>query len=193
MAPSPPGEVTRLLQSAREGDDGAQQQLFPLIYEDLRQLASGLLRGERTGHTLQATALVHEAWLRLSKSESPGSEHRLQFLALAATTMRHVLVDHARRRGRDKRGGGVPAEPLDETVAVLEQSCGDLLALDSALESLGALDARKARLVELRFFAGLSMREASEALAISLRQAEREWTTVRAFLRQRLSPALDGG
>jgi RNA polymerase sigma factor (TIGR02999 family) len=146
-----------------------------------------MLRDERTGHTLEATALVHEAWLRLARQHSLGSDHRAQFFSLAATTMRHVLIDHARRRGRAKRGGGAASEPLDETVAALEASCGDLLELEVALGELGRADPRKAKLVELRFFAGLDMRSSADVLAISLRQAERDWTTARAFLKSRLA------
>jgi RNA polymerase sigma factor (TIGR02999 family) len=179
-------EITRLLRASRAGDVDALGRILPVLYDELRKLAQSMLGPERTGHTLDATALVHEAWLRLARQHSIGFEHRGQFFAVAAKTMRHVLVDHARRRGRQKRGGGAEAEPLDEALAALESSSGDLLELEIALEELGRVDPRKARLVELRFFAGLDMRASAEVLEISQRQAEREWTTARSFLRSKL-------
>jgi RNA polymerase sigma factor (TIGR02999 family) len=180
-------EVTTLLRAAEAGEPQAREQLFALLYDELRLLAQSLIGRERTGHTLGATALVHEAWLRLVGQDSVGARHRAEFFAAAATIMRRVLVDHARTRAREKRGAGVAPQPLDETVAELERNCGDLLALEQALDSLASFDARKAKLVELRFFAGLGMRESADVLAISLRQAEREWTTARAYLKQRLT------
>ncbi len=187
MVSSDPSEVTRLLQAAERGEKEALERLLPLIYDELRKLAQTMLADERTGHTLVATALVHEAWLRLVRQESVGANHRAQFFVAAATTMRRVLVDHARAKKREKRGGKVKREPLDESLAALEHNAGDLLELEEALTSLSELDPRKARLVELRFFAGLGMRESAEVLAISQRQAEREWTTARAFLKSRLA------
>lgn len=182
-------EVTTLLRAAESGEPQARERLFALLYDELRGLAQSLIVRERTGHSLGATALVHEAWLRLVGQDSVGARHRAEFFAAASTIMRRVLVDHARTRAREKRGAGVAPQPLDETVADLERNCGDLLALEQALDSLAAFDARKAKLVELRFFAGLGMRESADVLAISLRQAEREWTTARAYLKQRLSVA----
>ncbi len=184
--PSDVGDVTRLLRAAHGGDEPALERLIPLLYPELRRLAQAMLGSERPGHTLDATALVHEAWIKLAQQHTIGVEHRNEFFAVAATTMRRVLVDHARRRGRDKRGAGVEHETLDAAVAAMERSCGNLLALETALDALNMLDPRKARLVELRFFAGLGMREAAEMLGVSLRQAEREWTTARAFLRGRI-------
>lgn len=181
--------ITRLLREASAGREGALAELWPLVHAEIKTLARALMRGERPGHTLGATGLVHEAWLRIAAQESLGCEHRAQFFAAAGTAMRRVLVDHARRARRLKRGAGERPSPLDEAVAVLESRSGDLLALDCALESLAAVDLRKARLVELRFYAGLDMHQSAEALSISLRQAEREWTLARAFLRQRLDAA----
>jgi RNA polymerase sigma factor (TIGR02999 family) len=193
---SDPSAITRLLTAARAGETGAFDELLPLVYGELRALAQGLMRAERPGHTLEPTALVHEAWLRLASQESLGFAHRAQFFAAAATSMRRILVDHARARLRVKRGAGATLESgseLDGLVAAFEQRGGDLLALEAALAALAGLDARQARLVELRFFAGLDMRTTAELLAISLRQAERDWTHARAWLRQRLDEgALEG-
>ncbi|MBK7875768.1 MAG: sigma-70 family RNA polymerase sigma factor [Planctomycetes bacterium] len=192
MAPSPsPSDVTRLLQAAQTGTPGAFEALLPLVYEELRGLARSLLRGENAARTLEPTALVHEAWMRLGAQDSLGFEHRCTFFAAAASTMRRILVDRARRRAREKHGGNVRHEPLDDTIAALEESCGDVLALEVALEELAARDARKARLVELRFFAGLGMRESAEVLAISERQAERDWAVARSYLRERLASVLE--
>jgi RNA polymerase sigma factor (TIGR02999 family) len=166
------------------------ESLLPLVYGELRDVAAVLMRGERSGHTLDPTALVHETWLRLAGQERVGFAQRAQFFAAAAALMRRILVDHARARRRLKRGGdaarGELADGLDGVLVAFEQRAGDLLELEEALEELGAIDARLARLVELRFFAGLEMRATAEALAISLRQAERDWTLARAWLRRRL-------
>jgi RNA polymerase sigma factor (TIGR02999 family) len=182
-------EITLLLRAAQAGRAEAFDRLVPLVYDELRALARGMLGSERTGHTLGPTALVHESWLRLASQESFGFEHRAQFFAAAATSMRRVLVDHARTRAREKRGGDRRREPLDEMLEELERSSGDLLELEAALVELSALDARKARLVELRFFAGLDVRQSASVLAVSERQAERDWTLARAFLRGRLERA----
>lgn len=182
-SPDRDGDVTSLLRAAHAGDVRSFDQLVPLLYAELRRLAQTLLGEERTGHTLDATALVHEAWIRLAQQHSLGVTQRAQFFQVAATTMRRVLVDHARKRSAEKRGGERVREPLDHALADIERSCGDLLALEAGLQELAGLDERKARLVDLRFFAGLGMRETAELLGISLRQAEREWTTARAFLR----------
>ena len=181
-------EVTRMLQAAGKGSKTAVDQLLSVVYGELRRLAQGYLRGEPGGHTLQATALVHEAYLRLIGQESVGFKDRAQFFGAAAGAMRRILVDHARAKKRRKRGGGAPLVSLDEALAVMEQRAVDLVALDEALCSLAEFDPSKARLVELRFFAGLSMAEAAQALGMSLRTAERQWTTARAWLRS----ALDG-
>ncbi|MBI5364553.1 MAG: sigma-70 family RNA polymerase sigma factor, partial [Planctomycetes bacterium] len=186
-APVPASDVTRLLQAAHSGDAAAFEALLPLVYEELRGLARSVMRSECAGVTLEPTALVHEAWMRLGAQDTLGCDHRRTFFAAAASTMRRVLVDRARHRAREKHGGTVAHEALDDTIAALEERCGDVLALEVALEELAARDARKARLVELRFYAGLGMRESAEVLELSERQAEREWTVARSFLRERLA------
>jgi len=189
------GAVTRLLTAARAGEPGALEELLPLVYGELRGLASALMRQERAGHTLDPTALVHEAWLRLAAQESVGFAQRAQFFAAAAASMRRILVDHARARARVKRGGGErPAEEaaLGGLLLAFEERAGDLVALEEALGELAALDARQARLVELRFFAGLEMQATADLLGVSLRQAERDWTHARAWLRARLDEEPEG-
>ena len=188
MTPPTRDEVTRILHAAAGGSKTAVDQLLSVVYGELRRLAQGYLRDEPKGHTLQATALVHEAYLRLTGQESVGFKDRVQFFGAAATAMRRILVDHARAKKRHKRGGGAQVASLDEAVHLMEERSVDLVALDEALRSLAELDPSKARLVELRFFAGLSMQEAAEVIGISLRTAERQWTTARAWLRS----ALDG-
>jgi RNA polymerase sigma-70 factor, ECF subfamily len=187
--PDPAREVTRLLRAVREGDPRSLDELMPHLYAELRRMAAELLRRERKDHTLQPTALVHEMWLKLAAQASLGFQDRAGLFAAAASAMRRILVDHARNRKREKRGGGRPAEPLDESVLAFEQGAGDLLELDAALEQLAGLDARKSKLVELRFFAGLPTREAAEVLSISERQAERDLVFARAWLRDRLDRA----
>ena len=166
------------------GPDGA----FPLsvVYEQLRSLAEKCLRDERPGHTLQPTALVHEAYLKLSGQRSAGWKDRGEFLGVAAQAMRRILVDHARMRGREKRGGGQARVPLDEAIAIAGERALDLVALDESLGVLAGIDPQKARIVELRFFAGLTAQEAADALGISLRAVERDWTMARAWLRGRI-------
>ncbi len=178
--------VTLLLAEIDQGNDEAARQLFPVVYAELRRLARRLLARERATHTLQATALVHEAFLKLVKKSSVGFRDRIHFFGVASLAMRRILVDHARARRRAKRSGSLEPLPLDATVASFEARALDLIALDEALEELAKLDSRKARLVELRFFGGLDSREAAALLAISHRTAEREWTVARAFLRRRL-------
>lgn len=187
--------VTRLLSAAHAGEPGALEQLLPLVYGELRGLAAALMRQERAGHTLDPTALVHEAWMRLASQESVGFAQRGQFFAAAAASMRRVLVDHARARERVKRGGGEAGlgdAALDGMLAAFEERAGDLVALEEALGELAVLDARQGRLVELRFFAGLEMQATAELLGISLRQAERDWTHARAWLRARLDEDAEG-
>jgi RNA polymerase sigma factor (TIGR02999 family) len=180
--------ITVLLDAARRGSAEAFREVFPLVYRELRELARRCLDGEGQGHTLQPTALVHEAFLKLVKQDSAGCRTRAEFFGLAAQAMRRVLVDHARARKRDKRGGGASAEPLTDTVALFEVRALDLVALDEALARLELNDERKARLVELRFFAGLSADEAAEVLGVTTRTAERDWAMARAWLRKELDP-----
>lgn len=163
--------------------------MLPRIYDELHRLARGFMQGERKGHTLQPTVLVHEAWLKLVRQDSVGFRHRAEFFSAAATIMRRILIDHARARKRDKRDAGGRNPPMDETVDALERNAGDLVELDAALEDLARIDPRKAKLIELRFFVGLGMREAAQMLDLHQRQAERDWTAARAWLRRRLTAA----
>lgn len=179
--------ATMLLARYGAGDRSAADALLPLLYDELRRIASGQLSRERAGHTLQPTALVHEAWLRLVDDPARGVAGRRHFLSLAARVMRRVLVDHARERGAQKRGGGAARVTLDGAVALYEARELDLLALEEALERLAALDPELLRFVELRFFAGLTNEEVAEVEGCSLRHVERGWSTARAFLRDALA------
>lgn len=182
--PPPGAQLTRLLQSWRQGDSGAADELVSLVYAELRHMAKAKLRDERPGHTLQATALVHEAWMRLMNQHGVSWQNRAQFFAVAAQAMRRILVDHARRRSAAKRGDGTSPIDVDALAHVLTAPLPDdrLLALDAALEELAALDARQARIVELRFFGGLTVEEAADVLAVSPTTIKREWATARAWL-----------
>jgi RNA polymerase sigma-70 factor, ECF subfamily len=179
--------VTGLLHAWSAGDGTALEVLLPAVYDELRRQARRALRHERVGHTLQPTALVHEAYLRLVDQTRTQWESRSQFFAVAAQAMRRILVDHARTRGRAKRGGGETPVTLADADSVCASRSGvDALALDEALTRFAALDPRKARLVELRFFAGLSIPESAAALGISEATAVREWAVARAWLRREL-------
>jgi RNA polymerase sigma factor (TIGR02999 family) len=183
-------EVTGILQAIEQGDPSAAERLLPLVYEELRALAARRLAREQPGQTLDATALVHEVYLRLVDVER--AQHwnsRGHFFAAAAQAMRRILVESARRKGRARHGGGRRRVDLDEACAVAEGPCEDLLALDEALTRLEQADAVAARLVHLRFFAGLSMPQAAQALGLSLRSAERNWTYARTWLHRALSAA----
>jgi RNA polymerase sigma factor (TIGR02999 family) len=180
-------EVTELLRSWRQGDAAALDRLIPLVYGELRRVARSHLRREHPGHTLQATALVHEVYVRLVDANRMTLNDRTHFFAVAATLMRQILVDHARRKRADKRGGGVTIVRLDDVSIVSQTSTVDVLALDQALDALSSRDARQCRVVELRFFAGLSINEAAEALGVSAATVEREWAMAKAWLYQRLS------
>jgi RNA polymerase sigma-70 factor, ECF subfamily len=189
--------ITELLHAWSAGDARASDDLARLVYAELRRQARRALRREGEGHTLQPTALVHEAWLRLDSQHDAGWESRTQFFAVAAQTMRRVLVDHARTRHALKRGGArvqITLSDVDRERAASDDSgtreaavhAIDLLALDEALRRLAALDPRKARLVELRYFAGLSIPEAADALGVSAATVGREWAVARAWLRREL-------
>jgi RNA polymerase sigma factor (TIGR02999 family) len=177
-------KLTALLQAWQRGEAGAADEVVPLVYAALHKIAVNRLRSERGGHTLQPTALVHEAWMRLSTERESGWQNREQFFAVAAKTMRHLLVDHARRRLAAKRGDGAPMAALDELADVIASPLPDqrLLDLNAALDQLAALDERQARIVELRFFAGLSIEETAGVLALSASTVKREWATARAWL-----------
>jgi RNA polymerase sigma factor (TIGR02999 family) len=186
MQTSAAGQVTRFLHAAADGDSSAARDLLILLYDELRTLAQRQLKGERADHTLQPTALVHEAYLKLLQQDTVGFRDRAQFFGAAANMMRRILIDHARSRLRTKRGGGAPRMRLDDVVAAFEERSIDLIALDEALEALAERDPRKASLVELRFFAGLGVEDAAQILGISLRTAERDWMLTRAWLRSAL-------
>ncbi len=180
-------EVTRLLHDWRSGDAVALERLMPMVYDELRRLAGLQLRRERAGHTLTPTALVHEAFLNLAQGDPPALNDRVHFYAVAARVMRRVLVWHARKRTAAKRGGGVQPVTLDGQSVVADGPAEDILALDGALQALEELDERLCRVVECRYFAGLSVVETGEALGISPTTVKRDWTTARAWLRRALS------
>lgn len=179
-------EVTQILAAIERGEPTAAGQLLPLVYDELRKLAAARLAQEKPGQTLQATALVHEAYLRLigptPDSRSPAFDHRGHFFAAAAEAMRRILVERARRRQREKHGGGLVRKDLDSVDLAAPEMADDLLALDEALTKLAASDDRAAELVKLRYFAGLSLPQVAEALGISPRTADRLWAYARAFL-----------
>jgi RNA polymerase sigma factor (TIGR02999 family) len=180
-------EVTTLLEAIRAGQADAQAQLVRLVYDELRQLAAGLMRREGAGHTLQPTALVHEALLRLLGSDGLSeARDRAHLFAAAARAMRHILVDHARRHAAAKRGGGRESVPLDEGVAYVTTPSMDLLALHDALDQLAALNERQARVVELRFFGGFTVEEIADQLQLSVATVEGDFRKARAFLHSRL-------
>lgn len=162
-------------------------ELVALVYDQLRTLAATYLRHEKPGHTLQPTALVHEAFLKLAAQKRVDWQGRTHVLAIGARAMRRILVDHAKRKGRAKRGGGMRRIDLDESVAVSPERNEDLLAVDEALDRLAAIDERQATIVELRFFGGLTVAEVAETLGLSKRTVEQEWTVIRAWLRRELS------
>ncbi len=182
--PSPGEQLTRLLEAWQQGQHGAADELVTLVYAELRRMAKARLRDERPGHTLQATALVHEAWMRLMNQHGASWQNRAQFFAVAAQAMRRILVDHARKRSAAKRGDGTSSVDIDALAHVLSAPLPDdrLLALDAALEELATLDPRQARIVELRFFGGLSVEEAADVLGVSATTIKREWSTARAWL-----------
>ncbi|HEU4509773.1 MAG TPA: sigma-70 family RNA polymerase sigma factor [Pyrinomonadaceae bacterium] len=178
--------VTQLLRQWSDGSGEALERLIPIIYEELRGRAAGYLRRERPGHTLQPTALVHEAYLRLAGAQDVPWQNRTHFFAIAATLMRRILVEHARKKAASKRGGAEIRLTLDENLAGADKGI-DLLAVDQALERLAAIDAQQARVVELRFFSGLSVEESAEALGVSPRTVKRDWSVAKAWLHRELS------
>ena len=187
MSDSHAHDVTELLRSWRQGDAAALDRLIPLVHSELRRVARSHFRREHPGHTLQATALVHEVYLRLVAIDRMTINDRTHFFAVAARLMRQILVDHARRKRADKRGRGITMLSLDEASPVASAPGVDVLALDQALQALSSRDARQCRLVELRFFGGLSIDETAEALGVSAATVEREWAMARAWLYRRLS------
>lgn len=185
--PSSSGEITLLLQRSAEGDREAFQELIPLVYGDLKGIAHRRLRDERSDHTLSTTAIVHEAYLQLVPQATATWQDRVHFFAVAARVIRHVLIDYARRRGAEKRGGSAIRVPLREDLKGEDDRTVDLLALDEALEALAQKDPRLRDVVECRFFAGMTMEETAEALDVSKRTAERDWTRARTYLYRALA------
>ena len=177
-----PQEVTQLLAAWGNGDRTALDKLFPLVHAELRRIAQRQMSQERPGHTLQATALVNEAYLKLAGQEGFEWHNRVHFFAVCAQVMRHILIDHARAHARDKRGGGAVQVSLDEAVLIGGQPPEYFLALDEALRSLERVDSQKARLVELRYFGGMNIDETAEVLNISPRTVRREWRRAKAWL-----------
>lgn len=185
---SSPGEITRLLAQWSSGNQAALDSLLPVVYEELRRLASNYMRRESPDHLLQTTALVHEAYLRLVDQRNVNYQSRSQFFALAAQVMRHILVDYARGRDRVKRGDGVPPIPLDDVALLSDDRAEELIAINTALESLTAIDPRKGRVFELRYFGGMSVEEAAEALKVSPVTVARDWRMAKAWLRREIAP-----
>jgi RNA polymerase sigma factor (TIGR02999 family) len=178
------GEVTRILDAVQQGEAKAIDRLLSLVYDELRRLAAQKMANEASGHTLQPTALVHEAWLRLMANETPHFKSRAHFFAAAAEAMRRILVEHARRKGSLKRGGGSEREELYESKLALTAPPDELLAIHEALDGLACKDPAAAELVKLRYFVGFSLEETAAALGLSPRSAGRLWAFARAWLRQ---------
>jgi len=185
-------QVSRLLRAWGDGDRAALDQLTPIVYEELRRLARGYMRGERPGHSLQTTALVNEAYMRLVDYKGMLWQNRAHFFAVSAQLMRRILVEHARRHNL-KRGGGVQHVSLDETAIVGGDRAADLVALDDAMDALAQLDARKAQVVEMRFFGGLSVEETAEVLKVSSVTVMRDWSTAKAWLYRELTGGKNDG
>ncbi len=187
MTTQSPKEITRLLVAWGDGDESALADLTALVYEELHRLAHHYMSGERAGHTLQTTALVNEAYVRLIDWKSVRWQNRAHFFGVSAQLMRRILVDFARARGYDKRGGGAQAVELDEAAVMAGDKDTDMVALDEALNSLAEMDARQSRVVELRFFGGLSVEESAEVLKVSPATVRRDWSLARAWLRREMS------
>lgn len=183
----PSGEITRLLGEVRAGKKDAQTQLLTLVYDELRRIAASYLRKERPDHTLQPTALVHEAYLRLVEQKEQNWENRAHFLGIAAHLMREILVDYARKRIAAKRGGREKPLPLENLPVAAPQRPEDLIALDEALARLEEFDQRQSRIVELRFFAGMTEEEIGHLLGLSVRTIKRDWNVARAWLHAEMS------
>jgi RNA polymerase sigma factor (TIGR02999 family) len=185
--PEPDGAVTLLLTQVRDGNQEAANQLIPLIYRELRQMAGAFMRGERPGHTLQATALVNEAYMRMVGGHPVEWQNRAHFFAIAAHTMREVLLDYARRARAAKRGGDDARQvELDEEFPMASDKLEEVIAIDEALERLAQIDPRQSRIVELRFFAGLNVEEAGEVMGVSPKTIKREWRSAKAWLHREM-------
>src|SRR5262249_25608356 len=171
----------------RAGNQEAAEQLIPLIYNELRRMARGYLQRERPGQTLQATSLVHEAYMRLANGQEGPWQNRAHFFAIAANTMRRILVDHARRRLASQRGGGSRKVELDDSLLISNERLEDVIAVDEALQRLAKIDPRLSQLVELRYFTGLSVEDAAEAMGVSTTTLKRDWRSAKAWLTQELT------
>ena len=187
MVETPAHDVTQLLQAWSEGDERALDKLMPLVYRELHRLAQRYMAHERPGHTLQATALVNEAYLRLVDAGKVNFQNRAHFFAVSAQLMRRILVEFARRHGSQKRGGEVQRVSLEESLVVYGEPGADLVALDDALQALAAIDARRSRVVELRFFGGLSVEETAEVLRVSPETVMHDWKLAKAWLLRAMS------
>jgi RNA polymerase sigma-70 factor, ECF subfamily len=187
MTPPAQNEVTQLLLAWSDGDHAALEELTPLVYSELRRLAERYMRRERAGHPLQTTALVNEAYVRLVDLRQVRWQNRAHFFGVAAQLMRHILVDFARDRRRAERGGYKQQVPFEEAAVVSKEKSADFIALDDALKSLAEIDPRRSRMVELRFFGGLTVEETAEALNVSQRTVMREWSLARDWLYRELS------
>lgn len=183
MPPASSTEVSRLLADWGQGDQEARDALIPLIYNELRRIARRHLAHERSDHTLQSAALVNEAYVRLAGKQPPKWQNRAHFFGVAAQMMRHILVDHARNRLAAKRGAGAPRLSLDPEIALPQKAELDLVALDAALNKLAEMDPQQSRLIELRYFGGLSIEETAIVMGISTRTVDRVWAAARAWLR----------
>ena len=181
-------DVTAMLQEWSEGDRDVPARLMPLVYAELRRLAGVYMRRERADHTLQPTALVHEAYLRLSEQTHVAFADRAHFFGVAAKVMRRILVDHARRHGAEKRGGVQRQLSLDEVIGTIAADDLDLVALDEALQHLAKQDKRKAQIIELRFFAGLTVEDTAEVLGVSAPTIKNDWRVAKAWLRREMNP-----
>jgi len=186
-----PNEVTQLLINWSKGDKAALNDLVPLVQVELRRMAKRYMRREDPGHTLQTSALINEAYIRLIDQKDVEWQNRAHFFAVAAQVMRHILVDHARSHAYAKRGGGAHKISLDEAVVSTEQKAAELVALDDALKNLADLDPRKSQVIELRFFGGLSIEETAEVMKISSPTVQREWRSAKAWLRREMSKESD--
>jgi RNA polymerase sigma factor (TIGR02999 family) len=190
--PTPsPQEVTQLLADWGKGDPSALDKLLPLVHSELRRIAQRQMSGERPGHTLQATALVNEAYLKLAGQQGFDWQNRAHFFAVCAQVMRHILIDHARAHARDKRGGGAVKVSLNDALVVAEDQASHFIALDEALRGLESLDPQKGKIVELRYFGGLSVEEVGEVMNISPRTVRREWQRAKAWLYRMMTEGIE--
>lgn len=188
LMPTDHHDVTDILAAWQQGDAKAGERLMERVYRELHRMAAGYLRGERPGHTLQATALVHEAYMRLLGNQTVEWSNRAQFFGLAARAMRRILVEHARARGSMKRGGGALRIPFEEVENLCQGRPEEILALDAALESFHEIDPQKARIVELRYFGGFEVQEIAQLLEVSIPTVNRHWRMARAWLAAELQP-----